>query len=136
MNSFIYDIPTKVYFGENQLGHLGEELSRYGKKVLLTYGGGSIKKSGLYDKVVAEIKKAGLELFELSGIEPNPKVSSVRPVRSFAKKKASRCFWRWAADPLSTAQSSSGQRLSMMGMHGIFWKKKQRLPGASRFSTS
>ena len=73
MNSFIYDIPTKVYFGENQLGHLGEELSRYGKKVLLTYGGGSIKKSGLYDKVVAEIKKAGLELFELSGIEPNPK---------------------------------------------------------------
>lgn len=57
MNSFIYDIPTKVYFGENQLGHLGEELSRYGKKVLLTYGGGSIKKSGLYDKVVAEIKK-------------------------------------------------------------------------------
>ena len=61
MDSFIYDIPTKVYFGENPLGHLGEELSKYGKKVLLTYGGGSIKKSGLYDKVVAEIKKAGLE---------------------------------------------------------------------------
>ena len=38
MNSFIYDIPTKVYFGENQLGHLGEELGRYGKKVLLTLG--------------------------------------------------------------------------------------------------
>ena len=77
MNSFVYDIPTKVYFGENQLGHLGKELSKYGKKVLMTYGGGSIKKSGLYDKVVAEIKKAGLELFELSGIEPNQRVSSV-----------------------------------------------------------
>lgn len=87
MNSFIYDIPTKVYFGENQLGHLGEELSRYGKKVLLTYGGGSIKKSGLYDKVVAEIKKAGLELFELSGIEPNPKVSSVRAGAELCKKE-------------------------------------------------
>ena len=37
MNSFIYDIPTKVYFGENQLGHLGEELRKYGKKVLLTF---------------------------------------------------------------------------------------------------
>ena len=64
MNNFVYDIPTKVYFGENQLGHLGEELSKYGKKVLLAYGGGSIKKSGLYDKVVAEVKNAGLELFE------------------------------------------------------------------------
>ena len=78
MNNFIYDIPTKVYFGENQLGHLGEELLRYGKRVLLTYGGGSIKKTGLYDAVVAEIKKAGLTLFELSGIEPNPRIESVR----------------------------------------------------------
>lgn len=77
MNSFIYSIPTKVYFGENQMGHLGEELSKYGKRVLLTYGGGSIKKTGLYDRVVAEVKKAGLELFELSGIEPNPRVASV-----------------------------------------------------------
>lgn len=87
MNSFVYDIPTKVYFGENQLGHLGEELSKYGKKVLMTYGGGSIKKSGLYDKVVAEIKNAGLELFELSGIEPNPKVSSVRAGADICKKE-------------------------------------------------
>lgn len=87
MNSFVYDIPTKVYFGENQLGHLGEELSKYGKKVLMTYGGGSIKKSGLYDKVVAEIKKSGLELFELSGIEPNPRVSSVNAGAKICKEE-------------------------------------------------
>lgn len=87
MNSFVYNIPTKVYFGENQLGHLGEELSKYGKKVLMTYGGGSIKKSGLYDKVVAEIKKAGLELFELSGIEPNPRVSSVNAGAKICKEE-------------------------------------------------
>lgn len=87
MNSFVYDIPTKVYFGENQLGHLGEELSKYGKKVLMTYGGGSIKKSGLYDKVVAEIKKSGLELFELSGIEPNPRVSSVNGGAKICKEE-------------------------------------------------
>ena len=87
MNSFIYDIPTRVYFGENQLGHLGEELSKYGKRVLLTYGGGSIKKMGLYDKVVEEIKKAGLELFELSGIEPNPRVSSVNKGADICKKE-------------------------------------------------
>ena len=42
MNSFIYDVPVKVYFGENQLCHLGEELKKYGKRVLLTYGGGCI----------------------------------------------------------------------------------------------
>ncbi len=87
MNSFVYSIPTKVYFGENQLGHLGEELSKYGKKVLMTYGGGSIKKSGLYDRVVAEVKNAGLELFELSGIEPNPRVSSVNAGAEICKKE-------------------------------------------------
>ena len=78
MNNFIYDIPVRVYFGENQLCHLGEELSKYGKRVLLTYGGGSIKRSGLYDAVTEEIKNAGLELYELSDIAPNPRIDSVR----------------------------------------------------------
>jgi alcohol dehydrogenase YqhD (iron-dependent ADH family) len=87
MNNFVYDIPTKVYFGENQLENLGAELSKYGKKVLMTYGGGSIKKIGLYDKVVAEISKAGLELFELSGIDPNPRVSSVNAGADICKKE-------------------------------------------------
>lgn len=87
MNSFIYHVPVKVYFGENQLCHLGEELSKYGKRVLLTYGGGSIKKLGLYDAVIAEIKKAGLEVFELSGIAPNPRVDSVRDGAKICKDK-------------------------------------------------
>lgn len=78
MNSFVYDIPVKVYFGENQLGNLGAELKKFGNRVLLTYGGGSIKRSGLYDSVTEEIRRAGLELFELSGIEPNPRIDSVR----------------------------------------------------------
>ena len=87
MNNFVYDIPTKVYFGENQLGNLGAELSKYGKKVLLTYGGGSIKRIGLYDKIVEEIKKAGLELYELSGIDPNPRISSVNAGAEICKKE-------------------------------------------------
>lgn len=78
MNNFIYDIPVKVYFGENQLCHLAEELGAHGKRVLLTYGRGSIKKTGLYQRVVKEIENAGLTLFELSGIEPNPRIDSVR----------------------------------------------------------
>lgn len=78
MNSFIYDIPTKVYFGEGQLGNLGAELKRFGRRVLLTYGGGSIKRIGLYDRVMEELRNADLEVYELSGIEPNPRIDSVR----------------------------------------------------------
>lgn len=78
INDFIYDIPVRVYFGRDQLKNLGPELKKYGTRVLLTYGGGSIKRMGLYDRVVKEIKDAGLELFELNGIEPNPRIDSVR----------------------------------------------------------
>lgn len=78
INDFIYDIPVRVYFGRDQLKNLGAELKKHGTRVLLTYGGGSIKRIGLYDRVVKEIKDAGLELFELSGIEPNPRIESVR----------------------------------------------------------
>lgn len=85
--SFIYDIPTKVYFGKNQLNNLGKELSVYGKKVLLCYGGGSIKKSGLYDRVISEIENAGLELFELGGIAPNPRIESVNAGADICKRE-------------------------------------------------
>lgn len=86
MNNFVYNNTVKVYFGKDQLGHIGKELSRFGKKVLLTYGGGSIKKSGLYDKVVSEIQKAGLELFEFGGIEPNPRVESVNAAAAICRE--------------------------------------------------
>jgi alcohol dehydrogenase YqhD (iron-dependent ADH family) len=86
MNNFVYNIPTKVYFGENQLSHLGEELKKFGNRVLLTYGGGSIKKTGLYDKVMEEMKKSGLEVYELSGIEPNPRIDSVRKGAQMCKE--------------------------------------------------
>lgn len=78
IHDFIYDIPVRVYFGRDQLKNLGPELKKHGTRVLMTYGGGSIKRTGLYDKVVREIAAAGLELFELSGIEPNPRIESVR----------------------------------------------------------
>ena len=86
MNNFVYDIPVKVYFGENQLCHLGEELRKYGRRVLLTYGGGSIKRIGLYDRVVEELRKADMEVFELSGIEPNPRIESVREGAQMGKE--------------------------------------------------
>ena len=87
MNGFIYDIPTRIYFGQDQLCHLGDELKKYGKRVLVAYGGGSIKKSGLYDKVMAQISAAGLYAAELSGIEPNPKIDSVRRGAELCKQE-------------------------------------------------
>ena len=87
MSEFIFQNTTKIYFGENQLSHLSEEIKNYGKKVLLAYGGGSIKKIGLYDKVLAELNKAKVKVFELSGIEPNPRHTTVNRGAEICKKE-------------------------------------------------
>ena len=71
MQNFDYMTPTRLIFGKGVVEQLPEVMAGYGKKVLLTYGGGSIKKIGLYDKVKELLK--GFEIFELSGIQPNPK---------------------------------------------------------------
>ena len=68
MNNFKYSIPTTIYFGKDQLGHLSE-LKERGSKVLLVYGGGSIKRSGLYDAAMKVLQEAGLTVTELSGVE-------------------------------------------------------------------
>ncbi|MGX1192342.1 alcohol dehydrogenase YqhD (iron-dependent ADH family) [Metabacillus sp. SLBN-84] len=77
MENFTYHNPTKLIFGKDQLQQLQTEVPRYGKNVLLVYGGGSIKRNGLYDKVLAELEKTGSNVFELSGVEPNPRLSTV-----------------------------------------------------------
>lgn len=71
---FVYHNRTKIYFGNGELDHLHEELAKWGTRVLLVYGGGSIRKNGLYDKIVEEIDKAGLSGYEISGVKPNPEV--------------------------------------------------------------
>lgn len=87
MQNFYYSIPTKVYFGKGQIDKLGDALKLYGKKILLVYGGGSIKKFGVYDAVMEEINKAGLEVIELAGVEPNPKVETVNKGAAICKKE-------------------------------------------------
>ncbi|MFP3751958.1 iron-containing alcohol dehydrogenase, partial [Bacillus altitudinis] len=69
---------TKLMFGKGQLDGLKSELARYGKRVLLVYGGGSIKKNGLYDKVISALNEAEADVFELSGVEPNPRLTTVQ----------------------------------------------------------
>lgn len=72
LGNFMYCNPTRLYFGEDALDNLGSELKKYGQKVLLAYGGGSIKRSGLYDQVTAILKESGKEVVELPGVLPNP----------------------------------------------------------------
>lgn len=77
MDNFVFYNPTKIYFGTDQLCHLGSELNCYGKKVLLVYGGNSIKASGLYDKIICELNNADMVVYELPGVEPNPRHTTV-----------------------------------------------------------
>ena len=76
MKNFNFIAPTKILFGKNKVNELAGELTGY-KSVLFAYGTGSIKKTGLYDKVVEQLGKAGVEFHELSGIKPNPRLDSV-----------------------------------------------------------
>lgn len=78
MKNFNYSIPTKIFFGKDQVNVLPEQIKKYGSRVLLVYGGGSIKKIGLYDKVVDLLKNNNISFWELPGVEPNPRVTSVR----------------------------------------------------------
>ena len=87
MNDFIYQNATKVYFGRDQLKNLSNELKLYGNKVLITYGGGTIKKIGLFDKVVNELNESDIEWLEFGGIEPNPRIETVNAAVALCKKE-------------------------------------------------
>ncbi len=77
LGNFIYSNPTKLYFGDDSLKYLANELKNYGKKVMLTYGGGSIKKNGIYDEVIKILKDSGKEVFEVPGVMSNPTVEKL-----------------------------------------------------------
>lgn len=85
MNNFSYHVYTDIRFGKGQIASLPELVSPLGKKVLLVYGGGSIKKSGIHQKVYELLNDC--EIYELSGIEPNPKIESVREGVKICKEK-------------------------------------------------
>ena len=88
MMNFIYDVPTKVYFGEDAETHIGEALASIGsKKVLVHYGSERVRKTGLLAKVTAELDAAGIAWVELGGVEPNPKVGLVRKGVELARQE-------------------------------------------------
>ena len=77
LGNFAYCNPTKLYFGEDSLRYLNQELPKYGKNVQIIYGGGSIKKNGIYDAVVEILKANGKNIFEDGGVMPNPTVEKL-----------------------------------------------------------
>lgn len=77
MDNFIFQNPTKLIFGKGQIEQLQKEVPKYGKKVLFVYGGGSIKRNGLFDEVLNELTAINVQVFELAGVEPNPRLTTV-----------------------------------------------------------
>lgn len=78
MNDFTYAISTKILFGRSKIEQLSEEIEKYAKTVLFVYGQGSIKKLGIYDAVNNLLKKSDIDCVELSGVQPNPRIDTVR----------------------------------------------------------
>ena len=87
MENFIFYRPTRIIFGRDTEDKVGKETKKYGKKILLHYGQGSIKKTGLYDKVMKSLKKENIEVVELGGVKPNPRLSLVREGIDICKKQ-------------------------------------------------
>lgn len=86
LGNFSYVNPTKLYFGKDALSFLPGELARYGKHVVLVYGGGSIKRNGIYDQVMDILKKAGKEVTEISGVMSNPTADKLKDGVQIARK--------------------------------------------------
>ena len=86
LGNFSYVNPTKLYFGEGSLARLKEELPKYGKRVMLIYGGGSIKKNGIYDEIIKILTTQGKEVFEDAGVMPNPTIEKLYEGCNVAKE--------------------------------------------------
>ncbi|KKI94079.1 butanol dehydrogenase [Bacillus sp. SA1-12] len=86
MQDFVFHNSTKIIFGKDKEQLVGQEAAVFGKKILLHYGGGSIKTSGLYDRVISSLREQQIEIFELGGVKPNPRVSLVREGISLCKE--------------------------------------------------
>lgn len=88
MNTFTYEYPVKQYFGEKAAAnHLPAELAKVGKTVMLAYGGGSIKRTGIYDEMMTILKDAGKEVVEFTGIMSNPTYTKVQEGATLAREK-------------------------------------------------
>lgn len=87
MDNFIFSVPTTIFFGEGQVRAFADAVKSYGDKALIVFGGGSVKKNGIYDEVTTALHAAGVDTVDHGGIEPNPRVESVRAGIDLVKKE-------------------------------------------------
>ncbi len=87
MEQFTMYNPVKLHFGRGVVNNLGNALAKYGKRVLLVYGGGSIKRNGIYDQILVQLQKAGADVFEYHGIKSNPIIEDVDKAAALGREK-------------------------------------------------
>ena len=120
LGNFTYCNPTKLYFGKNALEGLKEELPKYGKNVLLVYGGGSIKKNGIYDAVTKVLKECGKTVFEDAGVMPNPTTEKMK--EGIARARAAKADLILAVGGGSVIDYAKGVSVSVH-CEEDFWEK-------------
>ena len=119
MNQVTYSYATNAYFVENAAAkNLAAELAEVGPNVMLAYGGGSIKKNGIYEELTGILKDAGKTVTEFTGIMSNPTYAKVQEGAALAKKKTLTLSWRWEVEASSTAARSSPPRQSWTKISG------------------
>lgn len=123
MNNFIYHNPTKLVFGKGQIARLGK-LIPADKKIMITFGGGSVRRNGVYDQVVKALE--GRDWVEFWGIEPNPSVETVREAVALGRENGSD-FLLAAADRSSTVRNSSLRACSTTAIRGISCSRGRRI---------
>ena len=92
MENFVFCNPTTLHFGRNSVNELSNVLQNYGKKVLLVYGKGSIKRTGLYERVMSTLKEVHAEVFEYEGIQSNPLIEDVEAAAAIGRKHGVECI--------------------------------------------
>ena len=123
LGNFMYCNPTKLYFGEDSLNYLNEELPKYGNNVVLISGGGSIKENGIYDAVVGLLNRNGKNIAEISGVMPNPTLAKLYEGIEIANKNPqdyearSNIMWTatWALNTLVSKGKSTDWMVHMLG---------------------
>lgn len=118
--NFKYHNPTKLYFGEESLNYLKDELQNYGERVLLNYGSGSVKRNGIYDEVVAILREGGKTIIENPGVMSNPTLEKLHEgVRIARENKAD---WILALGGGSVCDYSKGVAASVF-FNGDYWQE-------------
>lgn len=126
MENFRFSMPTEIIFGRDTHKEVGRETKRIGKRALLHYGGGSIKKTGLYDTVVASLKAAGVEFVELGGVQPNPRLSLVHDGIRLCREQKLDCILAVGGGSVIDSAKAIGTGVAYEGDVWDFYERKAR----------